>query len=115
MLDEVKVIRRKIADGLLDNIVLDGKIVVCAGLSEEGGGDVKGGVDLGGERVEIVLSIEVEVDAMVTKCFEVGLAAGDDVALRVRGAHVGGIFADNVGNCALVLHHLLYALVVCDV
>lgn len=52
---------------------------------------------------------------MVPQGFHVRLAAGGGAALGVRGAHVGGVFPNYVGDCALVFHHLLFALVGGDV
>ncbi len=72
-------------------------------------------MDLSWERVQVVLGVEVKVDAVVSQCFHVGLAAGNNVTLRVRGAHVGGVLADDVGDSALVLDHLLFTHIGCDI
>ena len=61
--------------------MLDGKEVDCVGLREIGSGDVKAVVDLGGQGVQVVLGVEIEVDAVVTEGFHVCLAAGGDIAL----------------------------------
>ena len=95
--------------------MLDGEEVGCAWLGQVGSGDVEGVLNLGGERVQVVLGVEIKVDAVVAQCFHVGLAARGAVALRVWRAHVGGVFANDVGDCALVLDHLLHALVMGDV
>ena len=44
---------------------------------------------------------------MVAKSFHVRLAAGRRIALGIWRTHVGRIFADNIGECSLVLDHLL--------
>ena len=95
--------------------MLNGEEVDRVWLGEVGSGDAKGVVDLGGEGIEVVLGVEIKVNAMVTQRFHVSLAARGNVTLRVRGAHVGWVFSDDVGDCTLILHHLLHALVVGDV
>ena len=72
-------------------------------------------MDLSRQWVQVVLRVEVKVDPVVTQCFHVRLAARDDVALGIRGTHIGRVFANDVGDCTLVLSHLLFTLVGGDV
>lgn len=60
-------------------------------------------------RVQVILGIEVEVDAVISKRLHVGPTAGFLTALRVRGPHVRRILSNNVGDRSLVLHHLILA------
>ena len=99
---------------MLDDVVLNGKVII-RGLGEECRSNVKGGVNLCWEWVEVILGVEVKVDPVVAEGFQVGLATRCGAALRIRGSHVGGIFAYDVGDCPLILHHLLHTLVVCDI
>ncbi len=68
-------------------------------------------MDLSRQRIQVVLAIQIKVDAVVSQGFHVRLTAGGSVALRVWGAHVGRVFPNDVSDCALVFHHLLFALV----
>jgi hypothetical protein len=57
---------------------------------------VLGLLDLAGGIVLIVVSVDVEVDGVISKGGEVGLTAGLGSAARIRRAHVGGEETEDV-------------------
>ena len=61
--------------------------------------------------VKVVLSVKVEVYAMIPKGLHVCLTARCRVTLRIWWSHICGIFTDDISQCALILAHLLHALV----
>lgn len=87
--------------------MLDGEVIVRPRGREDAFHDVFRVLDLGGERVEVVLGVEVKVDAVVAQGFHIGLAAGLGGTIRVGRSHVGWVFADYVGEGTLVFDHLL--------
>jgi len=87
--------------------VLDGEIVGNASNTEGILHDGFRCLDLGRKWVQVVLCIEVEVDAMIPECFHICLTARCRIALRIRWAHVRGILSDDISECSLVLDHLL--------
>ena len=89
--------------------MLDGEIIVRARGREDAFHDVHRVLDLGWERVEVVLGVEIEIDAVVAQGLHVGLAAGFGGTLRIGRSHVCRVFADDVGKGTLVLDHLLLA------
>ena len=77
-LDEPVVVRSQVGNGLLDNVVLDREVIgnaLALGVGEGSLDDVLGILDLRWERVQVVLGIEIKVDAVVAKGFHVCLAA----------------------------------------
>ena len=109
--DEVEVVRCQVRDTLLVDIVLDAEEVATRGSAIDSGFDnILADLDVGGECVQVVLGVEIEVDAVVAELLHVGLAAGGAAALRVGRAHIGWVFSDDVGEGALVVGHLLDAL-----
>jgi hypothetical protein len=56
--------------------------------------------------VEVILSIKVEVNPVVSESFHILSAARFNRTLRVRGTHVRGPFANDVDKCHLVFDHL---------
>jgi hypothetical protein len=44
----------------------------------------------------IVVSVDIKVDGVISKCSEVGLTAGRSSAARIRRAHVCGEKTENV-------------------
>ena len=111
-LDETVVVAGQVRDRLLDNVMLYREVVgdtLALGVSEGRFDNVFGVLDLCRQRVQVVLSIEIKVDAVVAKGFHVRLAARRGVALGVGRAHIGWVFADDVGKGALVLAHLGFA------
>ena len=105
--DQTIVITSQICNRLLNDVVLNRKIVCDPCSAERGFYNVFGCLNLSRKWIEVVLSIEIEVDAMISEGFHVGLAARRSIALRVWWAHIRGIFADYVGEGSLVLDHLL--------
>lgn len=89
--------------------MLDGEIIRRRLISELGLDDNLGVLDLRWKRIEVILGIEIEIHAVVTESLHVGPAAGCLRALRVRWAHVGGPFTDDVHECHFVLDHLVFA------
>lgn len=73
---------------------------------------VLGDLDLLGSQLVVVIGIEVEVRHDVTEIGHDFLAASS--ARRVRWAHVGRVFADDVANSHLVLDHLVVSLLLGD-
>ena len=89
--------------------MLDGEVIVRPRGCEDAFHDVLRILDLRWERVEVVLSVEIEIDAVVTQGLHVSLAAGFEGTLRIGRSHVCRVFADYVGKGTLVLDHLLLA------
>ena len=87
--------------------MLYGEIIGNASNTQGSSHDVFRCLDLGRTWIQVVLGIEIEIDAMITEYFHVRLTARCRIALRVRWAHVRGILSDDVGECSLILNHLL--------
>lgn len=85
--------------------MLNREIVVRSRRAEDLRDNILGVLDAIG--IEIILRVKVKVDPVITECFHVSPAAGLLAALRVWGSHVGWVLSNDVGNCSLVLHHLL--------
>ena len=68
--------------------------------------DIFTDLDIRGQGVQVVLGIEVEVNAVVAQLLHISLAPRSRAALRVGRAHVGRVFANDVGEGTLVVGHL---------
>lgn len=95
--------------------MLDGEIVIDARDSECSFHDVLRRLDLGRKWIKVVLRIEIKVNTVIAECFHVCLTTRCRTALRIWWAHVRGILSDDVGECSLVLDHLLLSHVRGDV
>lgn len=87
--------------------MLYGEIIGNASNTQGSSHDVFRCLDLGRKWIQVVLGIEIEVDAMIPECFHICFTARWRIALRIRWAHVRGILSDDVGERSLVLDHLL--------
>lgn len=85
---------------------MDGEVGLDAGLGKLLLDDVLRFLNLRGERAQIVLSVEVEVHAMVTESLHVIPAAGYLRAVGVGWTHVSRPHSNDVVECHLVLEHL---------
>ena len=97
----------QVESGELVDVVTDSKLAVR---SRVGGIDsitevVLSILDLRRSEVVVVIGVQVEVRDYVAKFLQNVLT--DIVARRIRRAHVGGIFSENVTDCHLVLDHLV--------
>lgn len=85
--------------------MLDRQIVCGADRPQDLLDDSLGILDAVG--IEVILGVKVKVDSVITKSLHVRPTAGSLIALRVRGSHVGRVLSDDIGDCSLVLDHLL--------
>jgi hypothetical protein len=98
--------------GLLVNVMLDVKPLSTTLSSRTALSDVTAepilrALDLVGAVLVVVISVNVEVNDVVTEISHVSLTLAS--AAGVRWAHVGGDLSDNVAESHLVLPHLLLA------
>ena len=107
--DEAEVVACEVGDRLLDDVVLDGEVIVRPRGCENAFHDVLRVLDLRRKRVEVVLGVEIEIDAMVTQGLHVSLTAGFKGTLRIGRSHVCRVFADYIGQGTFILGHLLLA------
>lgn len=87
--------------------MLNREIVRRRRLAEQRAHDIFGLENLGGEEVDGILRVQVEIHPVIPQRLHVGITSGCIIALGVRRAHVGGIFANHVGDGSFVLDHLL--------
>ena len=106
-LDQIKEVRGQVGDGLLDEVMLDSKIIRGTTCTQHLLDNVFGLLDRG--RIQVILCIQIKVDPMISKSLHVDPTARFSTALRVRWSHVRRIFPNDVGNRSLVLHHLILA------
>jgi hypothetical protein len=74
---------------------------------------VLGSLDLLRSELVVVVGVQIEGGDDVAECLQVSLASCC-VASRVRGTHIGGVFADDVADGHLVLDHLIETLLLGD-
>ncbi len=86
--------------------MLNGKILIRPALSQSCSDNIFRILDQGGSRVEIVLSVEIKIDPVVTQRLHVGPAARCFCTIGVRRAHVCRPHSDDVIERHLVFNHL---------
>ena len=92
---------------MLYDVVLDRKVISNTLGAKCGFDNVLGVLDLSWEWVEVILSVQVKVDTMISKSLHVCLATRCGIALTVRRAHVCRIFPNDVSQRTFVLAHLV--------
>ena len=93
--------------------MLDREVVIGTSRTQDLLDNVLGVLD--SVRVEIVLGVQVKIDAMISKSFHISPATRLLTALGVGGSHVSWVFPNDVGDGSFILDHLLLTHVGCDV
>jgi hypothetical protein len=106
-LDQTKPVGSQVVDRLLDDIVLNGKIISVSGDSGQSILDNSlGALNGSWALVDGVLGIKIEVDSVISKSLKIGPAASSFSAVRKRRAHVGREVTEDVDKGLFVLLHL---------
>ena len=109
-LDDIEVVTRQVCDTLLVDIMLYAEEIAPSwGTCKRRLDDIFADLDVRRQGVQVVLGIEVEVDTVIAQLLHISLATRSRTTLRVGRTHVGRVFANDVGNGALVVSHLFDA------